>query len=125
MKEVILVGIGGFSGSILRYVISVGLAKYLDEKIYYATCFINLLGSLLIGLLVAYFSRQPSAMGLVLVVGFCGGFTTFSTFSHEGLQLIRSGLYLEYALYSFISILGGLLLCFLGFYFGSRGQSLT
>jgi len=120
MKDFILVGLGGFLGSVLRYGISIASSRLFESKLYVGTLTVNLIGSLLIGILFAIFSRQQNQWSLFLIAGFCGGFTTFSTFSLDGLKLLRQNLYLEFLSYASISMIGGLLLCFAGYYLFSK-----
>lgn len=94
IKTIFLVGLGGALGSILRYV-SVGLTnKYFQGTFPIATLAINILGSLLIGLFIGiiakyYPDNQP--LKFLLIVGFCGGFTTFSSFASENYSLFQNG----------------------------------
>ena len=116
MKEVIWVGIGGFLGSSGRYLVGLIVQRYDVGEFPLATLIVNLVGSFLIGLILGYLIKSPNQLlQLLLITGFCGGFTTFSTFSREGLELIRHSHYFQYALYTGISIIGGLLLCLLGY----------
>jgi fluoride exporter len=82
------------------------------------TLAVNVLGSLLIGFLYALFSRQiiGEDYRLFLAVGFCGGFTTFSTFSNENLHLMRDGQWLSFILYT----VGTLLLCLISVWLGDK-----
>lgn len=114
MKNILLVGIGGFMGSVARYLIGVYSIKYFSNALI-GTFTVNLAGSFLIGLLAGFLAKphyQPYQ--LILITGFCGGFTTFSTFSMEGLKLLRGSFHLQYIGYTAASIAGGLTLCFLG-----------
>ena len=116
LKNILLVGAGSFFGGALRYIVSL-LVKY-TCGFPWATFTVNLLGCLLIGVLWGIFSRCANAsqqLVLFLSVGFCGGFTTFSTFSKESLQLIQSGNWLYFSLYVAGSILLGLLLVAVGY----------
>lgn len=110
MKEILFVGLGGALGAILRY--GLGLLPVKSE-LPIITMLINIAGAFFIGCIVAYAKEIPSAdpqMVLFLKTGFCGGFTTFSTFSLETMQLLDANKYgyaITYALCS-------LLLCILG-----------
>lgn len=111
LKNILLVGTGSFVGGALRYLVSLWL-KY-TGGFPWATFLVNLIGCLLIGLLWGLFSRCANAsqqLVLFLSVGLCGGFTTFSTFSKESLQLIQSGNWWYLAFYVTGSILLGILL---------------
>lgn len=93
MKEVIMVGIGGAAGSILRYLSSQLVQKYYNGHFPLATFTINVLGCLLIGVLIGYFSKTQILQNdwkLLLITGFCGGYTTFSAFASENLNLINN-----------------------------------
>lgn len=93
MKEVILVGLGGAAGSILRYLSSQFVQKYYNGHFPLATFTINVIGCLLIGVLIGYFSKTQVLQNewkLLLITGFCGGFTTFSAFASENLNLINN-----------------------------------
>lgn len=120
MKDLLYVGLGGFIGSIFRYGVGLATLRIFEQKFYMGTLLVNLIGSLLIGILFAIFSKQQTNLSLFLIAGFCGGFTTFSTFSLEGLKLLKQNLYVDFFAYASISTLGGLLLCFLGYYLFSR-----
>lgn len=116
LKNILIVGAGSFFGGALRYIVSL-LVKY-TGGFPWATFTVNLLGCLLIGVLWGIFSRCANASQqfvLFLSVGFCGGFTTFSTFSKESLQLIQFGNWLYFSLYVAGSILLGLLLVAVGY----------
>ena len=94
LKNILLVFLGGGFGCTGRYLISQLLSKYKDGlggfPIHTMTA--NFLGCLCIGLIIGYLSKNPNNMvQLLLVTGFCGGFTTFSTFSSEVLKLFQGG----------------------------------
>lgn len=116
-RNILLVGAGSFVGGALRYAVSL-LLKY-SGGFPWATFAVNLLGCLAIGLLWGLFSRYSNLsqqLVLFLSVGFCGGFTTFSTFSKESLQLIQSSNWMCLAFYLAGSILLGLLLVAAGYH---------
>lgn len=121
MKDLLFVGLGGFLGSVLRYGIGLGITRLFEPRFYIGTLTVNLIGSLFIGILFAFFAKQQSNVSNFLIAGFCGGFTTFSTFSLESLKLVKQNLYLEFFAYASISMIGGMLLCFLGFYLINKG----
>lgn len=117
MKAALLVFIGGGIGSVCRFLIG----KFLNPQLPhfpYGTFTVNLLGSFLIGLLMGQLLRTDSpasaSIQLLLITGFCGGFTTFSAFSYEQLEILRSGAFLTFFLYLFSSISLGLLAALAG-----------
>lgn len=110
IKDIILVGVGSFFGGICRYGVSL-LLKSSSQHFPWNTFAVNIIGCFLIGLLFGYINRTPqssSLINLVFVVGFCGGFTTFSTFSKENLVLLQSGNFAGFATYTLGSVLLGL-----------------
>lgn len=118
MKEFLLVALGGGAGSGLRFLIGKYLNPLLDG-FYLATFIINIAGCLIIGLLFglslrnAYISPAQTAL---LATGFCGGFTTFSTFGVEMFLLLREGSYLPFIGYVLASLLLGIGAVLLGFW---------
>ncbi len=115
-KNIFLVGVGSFFGGIARYLISLGM-KGMDSAFPWATMTANIVGCLLIGLLWAAFNRvnASSQLNLLLIVGFCGGFTTFSTFSKESLCLLQAGNYSSFILYALGSVVLGIAAVALGY----------
>ncbi|MBZ9779037.1 fluoride efflux transporter CrcB [Psychroflexus sp. CAK8W] len=118
MKSALLVFLGGGLGSLVRYWVSLIFKYQVDTKLdIYGTLTVNVLGSLIIGLLMGWFlkSETPNPnLQLLLIVGFCGGFTTFSTFSSENMSLLKNNLYTEFLLYGLGSLLLGILAVFIG-----------
>ena len=95
MKEFLIVGLGGFAGSVLRFRVSAAfLHNFPASRFPWATFTVNIAGCLLIGITVAFLERiefYNSELRLLLITGFLGGFTTFSAFGLETVFLLRSG----------------------------------
>src|SRR5262245_59709753 len=94
MIEVLLVGVGGFIGSILRYCLSVLTERWTDSEFPFGTLAVNLLGCLVAGAvwsIVEHRTWLSPDIRVFLTLGILGGFTTFSAFSHETFVLLRSG----------------------------------
>lgn len=119
IKNLLLIGLGGGLGSIARYATTHLSQKYLSNFLPYGTLIANILGSFLIGVFLAYLIENPSQnFKLLLVTGFCGGFTTFSTFSYENFSYLQNGQIGMFLLYGLCSIAVGLLAVFVGFSLG-------
>ena len=112
LSNIVLVGLGGGFGSILRYL----LQRSLNVGFPYGTLLVNILGCLVIGLLWGFFTKNiDEPRRLLLVTGFCGGFTTFSSFTYEGVQMMMDNRWFSFAVYTTISVLFGLLATYLGY----------
>ncbi|EHL70875.1 fluoride efflux transporter CrcB [Cloacibacillus evryensis] len=106
MEGMLFVGLGGFFGASLRYLL--GKAASSQSVIPAATLAINIFGSFMIGVLSLFSERHGlsrHSVILMLQAGFCGGFTTFSTFSLETFALISQGKMGHAALYAVLSVL--------------------
>ena len=112
MKTILLIGSGGFIGTLLRYFISKYFVFNISQDFPWPTLLINIIGSLLLGMLWGleergnFFSEE---IFLMLTIGLCGGFTTFSTFSGESFQLLKNNQFTYFALYATFSLLLGIL----------------
>lgn len=118
MKQLMLVFLGGGFGSVLRYI----LGKYFNSPetgIPYGTFAANILGSLLIGIILGVAAKNNTLSQnqiLLLATGFCGGFTTFSTFAYENHVFLKSGDFTSFAFYTIASFIIGFLAVFLGMF---------
>lgn len=120
MNTLWLVALGGASGSVLRYMAGKLLGSYAPGSFPWATLSVNLLGCLFIGVAYAWMNRQgQNTWAPLLITGFLGGFTTFSAFGWECMQMIRDHDYLFAACYSGSSMILGILLVFLGHHIAS------
>lgn len=116
MKQFLLVFLGGGIGSLLRYIISRTFNTYF-QHFYLGTFLVNIIGCLIIGLVlgISYKSNLLSQnQTLLLTTGFCGGFTTFSTFALENQTLLKSGEILHFSFYTIASIAVGVFAVILG-----------
>ncbi len=93
MKDLVLIIVGGGAGSVCRYLLSAFANRRFGDSFAWGTMTVNLLGCLLIGFLVGLVDRSilPKTYRILLVTGFLGGFTTFSSFALESLGMILEG----------------------------------
>ena len=115
-RFVILVGIGGLLGSIARYLAASFLTKTFPSAFPYGTFAVNIVGCLIIGIIFGLSERFDwlPEWRLLLATGFCGGFTTFSSFAYENIALLQDKDYLTFAFYSILSFALGLTATFIG-----------
>lgn len=118
IKNVLLVLLGGGIGSVLRYLINILIVKFYPNKAYVSTFIVNVIGCFIIGVLIGLISKNNNNeyIKLVLITGFCGGFTTFSSFGLENYSLIHSGNLITSLVYMTMSISLGILFVCLGIY---------
>ena len=116
IRNILFVALGGAIGSALRYIISKWINDAIDGSFPLGTMVVNIIGCLFIGLFYGMTERfgLKGEATLLLTVGFCGGFTTFSTFMNENLSLLRFGNFAYAALYTGGSVAIGLFAVYLG-----------
>ena len=107
IKHILLVGLGGMIGSILRYLT---IINFKNLAFPYGTLVVNVIGSFVIGIIAGMVMKNTISpeMRLFIATGICGGFTTFSAFSSECLQLINEHKYGLALLYVFVSFAIGI-----------------
>jgi CrcB protein len=118
LKQLLLIGTGGFIGSVARFLVSRLNTRIDWLSIPIGTLTVNVLGSLLIGFLIGISEKSPILTvewRMFLMVGLCGGFTTFSSFSGENLVLMKNGQILPLLLYTGLSIFLGFIAVYLGY----------
>ncbi|CZR96127.1 MULTISPECIES: fluoride efflux transporter CrcB [unclassified Clostridioides] len=114
MIHILCVGIGGFSGAILRYLISL---RFAEAKFPFGTLIVNVMGGVLIGFIMEMSTRTnyiSDNLKLFLVTGLMGGLTTFSTFSFENVKFFDSGNYMLFGLNIFLNLTLSILGVFIG-----------
>lgn len=108
MLNLMYVAFGGAAGSIMRYVMTSLISSYNSSGFPYGTLSVNIVGSFLLGILIAMIALFIPAKGkdlhMLLAVGFLGGFTTFSAFSMDAFMLIERGLIVHAVLYVLASV---------------------
>ena len=117
-KYIILIGTGGFIGSVLRFYISKLVQNVFLSSFPYGTFAVNVIGCLLIGIIFGIAEKGTwltPEWRMFLTVGLCGGFTTFSTFSSESFQLLRDGQLIHVLSYTTLSVLLGILAVYIGY----------
>lgn len=117
MKVLLIVGTGGFLGSVSRYLVSLVVQKNIDSSFPLGTMLVNIIGSFIIGVIYAL-SEQSEVLSpewrTFLAVGFCGGFTTFSSFAYENFSMLSLQEFLFSSLYIGLSLILGLIAVYLG-----------
>lgn len=117
-RQILLLVLGGGIGTIIRYFVQQLLVRNSHSGLPYGTMFANLSGCLLIGLFYGIISRCPwldkDSIRLFIITGLCGGYTTFSSFSIDGIMMLERGEILQFIIYTTVSVVFGLLLCWLG-----------
>ena len=117
IRLILIVGTGGFIGTIARFFANELMKKITSINFPLATLFVNILGCLIIGVIYGFIDKgklHEPEFRLFLTTGICGGFTTFSAFSVENIIMIRNGEFLNVFAYIAISILFGFAATYLG-----------
>ncbi len=117
LKNILFVLVGSAAGGSLRYITSLMIQSKNSTQFPLGTFLVNIIGCFVIGLVYAIAARNAttgSDIKLLLATGFCGGFTTFSAFAFENLELFKSGMHLTALTYIILSITLGILAVVLG-----------
>lgn len=117
MQALLLVGLGGALGSMARYLCSRWMTQWIPHAFPWGTLAVNISGCFLIGLFFTLYGKGIVAsdnLRLFLMTGICGGFTTFSAFTLEGMTLIRENRHGLFFLYTGASVVLGLAATWLG-----------
>ena len=118
IKSLLIVGTGSFIGGAMRYLLSTLMKSACGQGFPWGTLMVNLLGCFLFGMLFAVFGKSSATdntLYLLLTTGICGGFTTFSTFANESVQMLQQGNTWGFVGYVATSIVAGLALIALGY----------
>ena len=119
LKSLLIVGTGSFIGGAMRYLLSTYIKNMYGQTFPWGTLVVNLLGCFVFGIIFALFSKHNSTYNtfcLLLTTGICGGFTTFSTFANESVQMIQNGNIGEFIGYMATSVIVGIALIALGYW---------
>ena len=117
VRSMLFAGIGGFIGTVLRFLVSRYLQINFDTVFPWGTLIINIAGSFLIGIFLGIFEKgfmMSSEWRLFFTVGICGGFTTFSTFSNDSFMLLQNKEILKFSLYAGMSFVFGIVSVLIG-----------
>ena len=118
IKSLLIVGTGSFIGGAMRYWLSTLMKSVCGQGFPWGTLMVNLLGCFLFGMLYAVFGKSnatDNTLYLLLTTGICGGFTTFSTFANESVQMLQQGNTWGFVGYVATSVVAGLALIALGY----------
>lgn len=115
-QNLLIVMLGAALGGGTRYLMTL-LERYFHQPIQLSTLLVNIIGGLFAGMIAAYLLQRPDqSIRLFLIVGFCGGLTTFSSFSLETMMLLQKGAYYNAMLLIILHFIGAIAATFVGFY---------
>jgi len=117
VKSILIVGFGGFIGSVARFLVSRYFQENVGSVFPWSTLIVNIIGSLIIGIIYGISEKGDflsPEIRLFLTVGICGGFTTFSTLSNDAFLLLRQQEWIRFAFYTSFSFFLGLLAVYAG-----------
>lgn len=118
MKQILILGSGGFIGTLLRYWVQIFFVRQFSILFPIGTFIVNITGCLAIGLLYGIANRHnwlSTEWRLFLITGFCGGYTTFSAFAFEGVSMLKQGHWMPFLLYTLLSVMVGVLATMVGY----------
>ncbi len=117
MSNLVLIALFGAMGSLIRFILIQATPKITYFNFPVGTIIVNLIGSFLIGIIASLFEKQllNNELRSIIVFGFLGGFTTFSAFTYEVFNLVKTGNYLNLFIYLFLSIIVSLILFYIGY----------
>lgn len=118
LTNIVMVGAGSCVGGIARYLVGRGMLAVCHTEFPWGTLIVNIVGCFIIGLVYGFIDRGMQlndSVRLFITVGFCGGFTTFSTFMNENYLLFTNSQHFSVILYAVASIAGGFLMLFMAY----------
>lgn len=119
LKSLLFIGLGSCCGGMARYLLSRWVQQFTLSTFPFGTLVVNVLGCFAIGLFYALFEQQSFSntyLKLFLTVGFCGGFTTFSTFINENYLLVKDSSFFSFIIYAGGSVFLGFIMLYLGYW---------
>jgi len=120
IRSLILIGIGSFTGGICRFLCQIFVQKHYPTSIPLGTLGVNIIGCFLIGIIYGLGNRGnilSPELRLLTATGFCGGYTTFSSFAYENINMLQDGEFFYTALYILLSVVIGFAAVYAGVLF--------